>query len=587
LIDLSNVSVLTDSLDAWRVDPRSDTSKIEEPRLLAGVRAVLGEQVKNLIRPPVSEGAPGLSEGASVRLFPQWYRCTRCSMLAEYSSGLFRLEGAAAARYDPSRARILHPGCPKQGKRPPLALPAGFLTICSAGHLDEFPWRWFVHRGPSDCVEQLSLYWRSTQQANALEDLLVVCGCGQKQSMIAAFGPDAASALPACRGRHPHLDDFFDKDPCTERLQTIALGKRVTWFSVMRSVLSVPDEDRSLSALIERLLPKFSDTSSSDDLSHQLRWRLDLRQQLDGFEEAQIWSEILRQRDQIPPEEREQLGQEALKTPEYQTLISRPLPKESGEFEAEELGPLPSLHIQSVVLVHRLRVVEALIGFTRVIPPDELTTHIQGRLGPLTKDRATWIPAFEVRGEGVFLQIDAAALEDWEARSEVRERFEQILISLSPEERIGVLVRGPRLPLLHTLAHLLIREFALECGYNAASLRERVYADCRSEAAGILIYTAAPDADGTLGGLVELGLLERLEPLLQRALARAAICPSDPLCAEHTPSEDGSKYGACCHACGFLPETSCEFNNHFLDRALLIPTLQGEAAAFYPQGSGG
>jgi hypothetical protein len=31
--------------------------------------------------------------------------------------------------------------------------------------------------------------------------------------------------------------------------------------------------------------------------------------------------------------------------------------------------------------------------------------------------------------------------------------------------------------MLHTLAHMLIRELALECGYNAASIRERIYAE--------------------------------------------------------------------------------------------------------------
>jgi hypothetical protein len=140
-----------------------------------------------------------------------------------------------------------------------------------------------------------------------------------------------------------------------------------------------------------------------------------------------------------------------------------------------------------------------------------------------------------------------------------------------------------RFALLHTIAHLFIRELALDCGYNAASIRERVYADTEDgkAQAGILIYTAAADSDGTLGGLVDLGKPENLERLLRQALDRAKVCASDPLCAEHNPRTDSSLHAASCHACSFVSETSCECGNRYLDRALVIPTLQVTDAAFF------
>jgi hypothetical protein len=124
---------------------------------------------------------------------------------------------------------------------------------------------------------------------------------------------------------------------------------------------------------------------------------------------------------------------------------------------------------------------------------------------------------------------------------------------------------------------------ALECGYNAASIRERIYADTNNgpHQAGILIYTAAADSDGTLGGLVDLGKPENLGRLLEQALARSKICSSDPLCSEHDADKDRSLHGAACHACSFVAETSCERGNRFLDRSLLIPTLESGAAAFF------
>jgi hypothetical protein len=139
---------------------------------------------------------------------------------------------------------------------------------------------------------------------------------------------------------------------------------------------------------------------------------------------------------------------------------------------------------------------------------------------------------------------------------------------------------GERYVLLHSLAHALIRELALECGYTASSIRERIYASESTDdepMAGVLLYTAAPDSEGTLGGLVSLGEPDELGPLLRHALERAQLCSSDPLCADHEPRSDGSVHAAACHACQFASETSCERGNRFLDRATLVPTLKDAA----------
>ena len=115
--------------------------------------------------------------------------------------------------------------------------------------------------------------------------------------------------------------------------------------------------------------------------------------------------------------------------------------------------------------------------------------------------------------------------------------------------------------LLHTLSHALIREFALDCGYASSSIRERIYSRSGADPmAGILLYTAAPDSEGTLGGLVSLGAPERLADLLNNALDNTRVCTSDPTCAEHLAGElrDEHLHGAACHACLFASETSCE-----------------------------
>ena len=100
--------------------------------------------------------------------------------------------------------------------------------------------------------------------------------------------------------------------------------------------------------------------------------------------------------------------------------------------------------------------------------------------------------------------------------------------------------------------------------------------------AGILLYTAAPDSEGTLGGLVELGDPHSLGRHLTQALESVRICASDPLCSEHPPSNDGRGiHAACCHACLFAPETSCERGNRYLDRSVLVDTFFAHGTAFF------
>ena len=140
----------------------------------------------------------------------------------------------------------------------------------------------------------------------------------------------------------------------------------------------------------------------------------------------------------------------------------------------------------------------------------------------------------------------------------------------------------PGLPyvMLHSLSHMLMTSIALDCGYPASSLRERVYAG--DGGYGILIYTGSSDSEGTLGGLVQTG--RRLAAHFRRALNDGRLCSNDPVCAEHAPDsqlEGRMLQGAACHGCLLIAETSCEQRNDFLDRALVVPTVGVQDAAFF------
>jgi hypothetical protein len=251
--------------------------------------------------------------------------------------------------------------------------------------------------------------------------------------------------------------------------------------------------------------------------------------------------------------------------------------------------------LSRVVLVERLREVRALIGFTRIESPGEFGETYEfpaDRRAPLSRKEPAWVPTADVRGEGIFIQFNEDAIQSWGRSAKAAERnlaFFRAHRKWRENRRIEepeMGYPGLRYFLLHSFSHALMRQFALECGYNAASIRERIYSlsptDEEGPMAGVLLYTAASDSEGTLGGLVSLGTPEELTRHIEAAMEQMELCASDPLCAEHAPTtEPAVLHGAACHACLFVPETSCERGNKYLDRTLLVQTVERSDLAFF------
>jgi hypothetical protein len=191
---------------------------------------------------------------------------------------------------------------------------------------------------------------------------------------------------------------------------------------------------------------------------------------------------------------------------------------------------------------------------------------------PISRERPDWFPAVENFGEGIFLRFDADVLKRLEAPAEMIARAGRVAKAYAiwrKQRKLPPAKTPPSVGLiaLHSLAHLLIRHLSLYCGYGMASIRERVYGV--DGQAGVLIYTAAADADGSLGGLVSFGTPERLGAILDAGVAHAAWCSQDPLCRDREAHAGEHLSGAACHACLLVPETSCEHGNKFLDRRML------------------
>ena len=243
--------------------------------------------------------------------------------------------------------------------------------------------------------------------------------------------------------------------------------------------------------------------------------------------------------------------------------------------------------VESVIQVHRLREVLALAGFTRLEP---VMPNVDGEYES-DVERAdialepAWFPAVENRGEGILLALRSGAVADWLDRDEVKQRLDELNAGHMAWARDRNSERpfpgGPYI-LLHTLSHLLIQSLSMRCGYPAASIRERIFVDTQAKRYALLLYTASPDAEGTLGGLVQEA--RRIDDHVGYALRAAALCSNDPVCAEHVPGhsmEERWLHGAACHGCTLIAETSCEMRNEYLDRALVVPTLYAAGASFF------
>lgn len=312
------------------------------------------------------------------------------------------------------------------------------------------------------------------------------------------------------------------------------------------------------------------------------------------FTAEQIWAAIEARKQAGNQDDSEETD---LKVAEWEVLTQNPPPAPSKDFRVTRV-PAPTgfgQFFEETILLELLREVRALLAFTRIESKGDFADAAyvdDERQTPLSRQSPTWLPASEVRGEGIFLRLKETALQSWEQRPEVQKLEQEFFNAHKAWRRLRKLnpqeggFPGSRFVLLHSLSHALMRQIALECGYTAASVRERLY--CRPAGpehgpmAGMLIYTAASDSEGTLGGLVQLGQPVTLGRQIQHALESMRICGSDPLCSEHSPVADGRRvHGACCHACLFAPETSCERGNRFLDRTALVATFAAKAGEFF------
>ena len=361
LIDLPNLSVITMGLDRWDTDR---CLPVEEARLLTAVRRILGPQVSRLRIPPLmlEEGASPFSAegkvGVPVIPFPRWLRCVRCGLLAEYDSGLFDIKPNP---YRPEHTHFVHTNCEKGANAD--AVPARFLLACRNGHLDDFPWHWFVHGGPSECRGTLRFFERGASLQT--ENLWVKCdACDTARSLVHAFGREGKENLPSCRGRHPHLDIYEPK--CDERPRAVLLGATNSWFPINLSVLAIPLYSDPVAQVVNDGWQYFEDVESVKDTGIILN-TLKKGSALPGIQVCEpeaTWENIQEKRKGTS--DSAAMSEDDLKRPEWEVLTDDDPPTDWPQFMSRKVDtPIAYKDtLDGVLLLERLREVNALIGYT-------------------------------------------------------------------------------------------------------------------------------------------------------------------------------------------------------------------------------
>ncbi|MBQ6504556.1 MAG: DUF1998 domain-containing protein [Flexilinea sp.] len=600
VVDFPHISALVMGLDDWPNDPKHCQS-IQEDRLLQQIRAVFGPQVDKLLTPPVSEKNDfgpdpfGKEEhvGIPAMPFPTWMHCTACNTLAPLSSGQFELKSNP---FRPEETHYIHKSCTK-GKNP-KALPVPFLVCCENGHLDEFPWVEFVHGGPGH-EDHTTLQYFDSGVSGEMRDMYVKCmDCGASRPLSMAFGNENRNRMPMCTGRRPHLHDYDNAEPCQKHARAIQVGSSNLWFPQIFSVISIPESTSDLANLVTKHWDDLQTVTNAVIIGY-LRGMGKISD-MGAFTDDEIMAEINRRKNPPSDADSNSSHEDNPLIAEWHAFKKPCLKTQTEDFRLSP-EPVPahfSKQIEQVILVERMREVRALTGFSRIYAPgeeiDAVETGETAKIVPITQGTPTWFPAVEVHGEGLFIQFREDAVDAWCNKAEVKDLdavFYSAYIDLRRKQ--GAInptsgYPGIRYVLLHSFSHALMRRLAMECGYSQTSIRERIYYNKpgtnEEPMAGVLIYTAAPGSEGTLGGLIEMGKTTNMERHILNALDDCRLCASDPTCSENLPSYGvNTIHGAACHSCLFAPETSCERGNRFLDRSVLVQTLGQNNRNFFDE----
>lgn len=580
------ISAVTGGLESWDKSAKPPGLRNRQRCFLSRLERKL--QVNGFRLPPVDISDFRYIDQSDVntvalvaKRFPHWLTCPKCTSLKP-------ARGWARSNNRPDPARWC--GACSTAEEKVYAVPVRFILTCSNGHLQEFPWSWWLRKNGKKPPNQTSnkitthdgeevqcshenLYFRQGGSLS-LSSLAIYCkDCGSWAGMGGIFHQDAFKGF-TCSGLRPWLIDS-NPQACDQTPRAVQRNSSSLYLAKFESALDIPPWTHTLQNLLGDWWPRLYKVDDRDTRLHKIEAVLD-----DINEDCGTTFSVESLNDEI--EKQKKLDNDSdidLRVDEYWQFTHASGSEDHAEFQVRPQQVSGSLSeiIDSVISVERLREVRALCGFSRLLDTNPVSE--------LSSSKLNWLPATEVRGEGIFINFCKKYLATWASHEELPNRIQPIIEAYQDhanqrgiEENKKIKVSAEFL-LLHTISHLLIRQISYECGYSAASLSERLYA--HEGMSGILIYTSTSDSEGTLGGLSRLSSPYRFEEVFVKAIESAGWCSSDPLCIEGVTSHSETLNLSACHACLLLPETSCEHMNYFLDRALVAGLDESSLPPFW------
>jgi hypothetical protein len=459
------------------------------------------------------------------------------------------------------------PRCPSCNWR---AHPARFVISCEDNHLEDFPWKWWAHgKEHKECNGRLTL--SSGGDSSGLESLSVKCECMESgKSLRGALDPKSFKGYK-CKGAHPHKLEFNGE--CGKDVIPLQRGASNVYFAAIRSAISFSDDSHIKELLIkhQNALIQWEQKRGENGLKdyYEVNFEGKVFKDFNHF-----YNEWIRFKGN---KSGEKLNYKQIKEFEYEKFTGFKdkikIPIENPEFEAE-VQPVPielQRYFSKIIKVHRLKEIMVLLGFMRNESPEPEVENPKEIVWLESGTEEKWLPAVETFGEGIFIEFNRETVNSWlQSVEDKSKKFSAVYDRwLKKKGWTNLEDRNALYVMMHTLSHLLIKQLSLKSGYSSVAIKERIY--CSETMAGILLYTGSADQEGTLGGLVEMGSIDKFREILDEALEEAMFCTNDPVCSTLEVDEENDLNGSACFACSMISETSCEVGNRLLDRSLVVP----------------
>ena len=555
IVDFKDDTVIIASTDDWDYNP-NDIEEVENRKIFNENLSVITD-AEYFLMPRTTQSTNSFSKGKNLPsyVFPEKLHCSRCGNIYDF-------------RELDVKDRHRCPQCKNNLNA------SRFIVVCTHGHMDDFPYDWWVHGGrpcpsgvKSPRIKMVNIYNRTD-----IDSLRLECTeCKTTRSMVQVFSDNALSEFP-CTCKHPHFKDPYARVQygCHDKMRTRLRSASGVYFPITKAALLIPPWSKKVVNCIQKNYSILKSVEG-DKLVFTIRQVIH-DQTITDDEIMRSWKAV-----KISMEQKRKRSELSVYEDEY-SILSKDENENEDNFSSYT-ATIPQKYksyFEQIAVVDRLTVTQAFTGFTRI-------TRNEANSVAISQYPKPWLPAVELTGEGIFIRFNNDKITQW--RNAHSSRYKRMKKAMDDSKFINESFSETYV-MLHTFAHLFIREISNVCGYSTASIREKIYSEINDKnevkMCGILIYVSSSDSDCSLGGLISVADNEDIfERMMDGMLERASWCSGDPLCIFSTKQGYKNLNYSACHDCTLLPETSCESFNCFLDRASIVGLPDNPELGFF------